>query len=96
MVVELVQSKSSSNAFYSSLLADCRSLLGRFQHYKVQQAFREVNRVADALAKLGCVMQDQFVILNVPPSDDISGFVQSDAIGERYCRLFAPNLAILA
>ena len=35
VVVELVQSRSSSNAFYSSLLADCRSLLGRFQHYKV-------------------------------------------------------------
>ena len=96
VVVELVQSKSSSNAFYSSLLADCRSLLGRFQHYKVQHAFREVNRVADALAKLGCVMQDQYVILNVPPSYDISGFVQSDVIGERYCRLSAPNLAILA
>ena len=30
VVVELVQSKSSSNAFYSSLLADCRSLLGIF------------------------------------------------------------------
>ena len=30
VVVELVQSMSSSNAFYSSLLADCRSLLGRF------------------------------------------------------------------
>ena len=30
VVVELVQSMSSSNAFYSSLLADCRSLLGKF------------------------------------------------------------------
>ena len=96
VVVELFQSMSSSNAFYSSLLADCRSLLGRFQHYKVQHAFREVNRVADALAKLGCVMQDHFVILNSPPSDAISCFVQSDANGERYCRLSAPNLAILA
>ena len=55
-----------------------------------------MNRVADALAKLGCVMQDHFVILNFPPSDDISGFVQSDAIGDKYCRLSAPNLAILA
>ena len=91
VVVELVQSMSSSNAFYSSLLADCR-----FQHYKVQHAFREVNRVADALAKLGCVLQDHFVILNSPPSDAISCFFQSDANGERYCRLSAPNLAILA
>ena len=32
VVVELVQSKTPSNAFYSSLLADCRSLMVRFQH----------------------------------------------------------------
>ena len=96
VVVELVQSMSSSNAFYSSLLADCKSLLGRFQHYKVQHAFREVNWVADALAKLGCVMQEQFVILNSPPSDTISCYVQSDVNGESVCRLSAPNLAILA
>ena len=56
VVVELVQSHSPSNAFYSSLLADCRSFLGIFQHYKVQHAFCEVNRVDDALAKLGCKM----------------------------------------
>ena len=30
VVVELVQSIFPSNAFYSTLLADCRSLLGRF------------------------------------------------------------------
>ena len=85
-----------SNAFYSSLLGDCRSLLGRFQHYKVQNAFGEVNRVADVLGKLGCVMQEQFVILDIPPPDDISAFVHSDAIGERFCRLTASNLVILA
>ena len=50
VVVELVQSISPSNAFYSSLLTDCRSLLGRFQHYKVQHMFREANCVADTLA----------------------------------------------
>ena len=67
VVVELVRSMSPSNAFYSSLLADCRSLLGRFQYYKVQHTFREVNHVADVLAKLGCEMQVQFVILDIPP-----------------------------
>ena len=96
VVVELIQSISPSNAFYSSLLGDCRSFLGRFQHYKVQNAFGEVNRVADVLGKLGCVMQEQFVILDIPPPDEISAFVHSDAIGERFCRLTASNLAILA
>ena len=58
--------------------------------------FREVNRVVDASAKLRCEMQEQFVILDIPPSDDILAFVYLDAIGERFCRLTAPNLAILA
>ena len=62
----------------------------------MQHAFREVNRVADALAKLGCIMKEQFVILNAPPSDTISCFVLSDVNGESVCRLSAPNLAILA
>ena len=69
-------------------LADCRSLLGRFQHYKVQHAFCEVNRVADA--------QQYFVILENPPSYVISAFVYSNAIGENFCRLTTSNLAILA
>ena len=77
-------------------LADCRSLLGRFQHYKVQHAFCEVNRVVDAQAKLGCEIQEYFVILENPPSYVISAFVYSNAIGENFCRLTASNLAILA
>ena len=95
-VVELVQSETTSNAFYSSLLADCRSLLGRFQQCKVQHVFREVNRVADALAKLGCHMQENFVIMDSSPSDVVSNFVYSGAMGENFCRLIASNLVILA
>ena len=40
VVVELVQSETTSNAFYSSLLVDCRSLLGRFQHCNLQGSAR--------------------------------------------------------
>lgn len=78
------------------MLADCRSIMSRFQHCIVQHAFREVNRVADALAKLGCEMQEDFVILDISPSDVISSFVYYDANGENFCRLTTTNLAILA
>ena len=50
VVMELVQSETTSNAFYSSLLTDCMSLLGRFQHCKVQHVFCEVNRAVGARA----------------------------------------------
>ena len=58
--------------------------------------FCEVNRVADALAKLGCNMQENFVIMDSSPSDVVSDFVYSDAMGENLCRLTANSLAILA
>ena len=58
--------------------------------------FCEVNKVADALAKLGCNMQENFVIMDSSPSDVVSNFVYSDAMGENLCRLTANSLAILA
>ena len=96
VVVELVQSNSTSNAFYSPLLADCRSLLGRFQHCKVQHVIREVNRVADTLAKLGYHIQENFVIMDNSSSNVVSNFVYSDAMGENFYKLTTSNLAILA
>ena len=58
--------------------------------------FCEANRVADALAKLGCHMQENFVIMDSFPSDVVSNFVYLDAMGENFCRLIASNLAILS
>ena len=57
--------------------------------------FREMNRVVDALVKLGCYMQENFVIMDNSPSDVVSNFVYSDAMEENLCRLTATNLAIL-
>ena len=66
-------------------------VLGKFQHYRVRHAFREANRVADAMVKLVGVMQDHFVVWDIPPN-----FVYFDTNGENVCRLAASNLAILA
>ena len=96
VVVELMQSNSPSNAFYSSLLADCRLLLGKLQHFRVKHAFREANRVADAMAKLGGTMQENFVVWDNPPSDVIANFMYFDTNGDSVCRLVASNLAVLA
>ena len=41
-------------------------------------------------------MQENFVIMDNSPSDVVSNFVYSDAMGENFCRLTASNLAILA
>ena len=51
--------------------------------------FREVNRVADALTKLRCDMQENFVIMDGPPSNVVSDSVYSDAIGENFVSLMS-------
>ena len=62
----------------------------------MQHAIREVNRVANALAKLGCEIQEHFVILENSPSNVILAIVYSEAIGVNFCRLTASNITILA
>ena len=47
-----------------------------------------MNRVVDAQAKLGCEMQEYFLILENPPSYVISAFVYSNAIRENFCRTY--------
>ena len=64
---DLIQSKICPNAFYSSLLANCRSLLGKFPYSKVQHVYQEANRCADALARKGCAMQDDYVVFYSSP-----------------------------
>ena len=51
--------------------------------------FREVNRVADALTKLRCDMQENFVIMDGPPSNVVYDSVYSDAIGENFVSLMS-------
>ena len=59
--VDLVQSNSVVNNSFLPLLNDCRSLLSNFHQVRVGHTFREANRCADALARRGCSLQEDFV-----------------------------------
>lgn len=58
--------------------------------------FQEANKCADALARKGCTFQENFVIFDVPPSNDIAALVFADENGESFCKHVAANLAIFA
>ena len=62
IVIDLVLSNANSNCAYSPLLNDCRYLFRKFQQVKMQHVYREVNKVADGLARMGCMQQANFVI----------------------------------
>ena len=96
VIIDLINSRNSSNTAYPSLLLDCRLLPELIPHTKVKHVFREANKCVDALAKNGCHAHEEFVIFDSPPSVDVSDIVYADEIGESFCRQVAANLASLA
>lgn len=81
IIVDLVLSRKTTNSSYSSLLNDCRFLLDQFHQVRVSHAFREANRCADILAKGGCSLLEDFVILDSPPSESLCINLNLDASG---------------
>ena len=103
VVLNVISSGNSTSAAYSSLLFYCKLLMEKIPHHTVKHVFREANRSVDALAIMGCNLQEAFVFVFLSPphppppprSDAIAALVSADKNGETFCRHVA-NLAILA
>ena len=67
VVVDLILSRKTPNSSYTSLLNNCRYLLGQFQRTVIKHVFREANRGADKLAKGACSLTSDFVVLDILP-----------------------------
>ena len=86
VVVSLITSTGGSNKPCLPLLNDCRYLLSRFLQTRVVHVFREGNRCADALARMGSNMVEEFLVFDNPPSPDVLYFVNMDVVGVLYNR----------
>ncbi|KAK9990756.1 hypothetical protein SO802_025741 [Lithocarpus litseifolius] len=58
--------RSSSN---DVIIADCIEGLQKILRTRVQHCFREANKCADALARRGALLPQDFVIFHSPPAD---------------------------
>ena len=97
VIVNLVLAKKKpSNGSYSPLLNNCRYLLGQFHCIKINYVFREANRCADNLARAGCSFSENFIVLDLPPSDDLCNFLSSNAAGLYSLRLLATTSPFMA
>ena len=94
VIVDLINSRNSSNTAYSSLLFDCRLLLKMIPRTKMKHVFRKANKCINTLVRKGCHAHEKFVVFYGPPSIDVSTVMYTDEIGD--CRQVIANLAILA
>ena len=89
VVVDLILSSKSSNNSFSALLNDYRYLLCQFNQVRINHDYREANRCTNHLAKEGCTLIVNFVVLDSPNSDELCIFLDSDASGLYSLRLLA-------
>ena len=61
VAVDLINSSTTSNAFLSTVVDDCRYLLERFELKSLKHIFREANGCTDLLAKAGYAQQSDLV-----------------------------------
>ena len=61
VAVQCVNSLSTPNAFLSTIVTDCRSLMERIENCSLKHIFREANGCADLLAKAGCDQYQDFI-----------------------------------
>ena len=63
--VVLLMENNTSNLTLEPLLNDCRNLVREIPNMQIKHIFREANRCADALAKLGASKEMSFVVFFV-------------------------------
>ena len=66
-IVNILSSSNSYNGDLCPLVDDCRELLRQIPQTKVLHCFREANFCADAMAKLGSMLEQDFILFTTPP-----------------------------
>ena len=65
------------------IIADCLEGLQKIPRTRVQHCYREANKCANALARRGALLPQDFVIFHFPPAE-VSLLINLDATGTMY------------
>ena len=85
-IVDAFNSQAYSNTIVSSIMDDCRHMILRILQTCFRHIYREANRSADYLAKLGTSIEGDFIVFHSPPVDLVS-ILEADASGLHVNRL---------
>ncbi|KAM3711227.1 hypothetical protein ACJW31_01G091900 [Castanea mollissima] len=85
MIINMVCNDNARSRSLSPLVDDCRIFLNKIPQHRVQHCYREANRCADALAKMGADHSIDFVYFDKLPVC-ILNQIRQDALETLYCR----------
>ena len=91
LVVDLLKKELNNPNDNDVLVADCRNSLRIIPTVRIQHCYREGNKCADALARRGAFLSQNFSIFLDPPSD-VALLLSLDAAGTMYDRFVSSVL----
>ena len=80
LVVDLLQKEDRNQNGLDAILGDCKAGLKDIPMVKIQHCYREANKCANALARRGTLLPQDFVAF-LEPSADVSLLLSLDATG---------------
>lgn len=86
-----ITNDSTCNLNHSSLIMNCRTLASLIPQAKICHCLREANKCADALARKGPSIQQDFYFIFDSPLVDIAMLLFSDFSGVYYERICPHN-----
>ena len=80
LIVDLLQKEEGHQNCIDAFVSDCKSELRAISMVQVQHCYREVNKCADALARRGALLPQDFVVFLDPPME-VSLLLSLDSAG---------------
>ena len=91
IIMDTLNSPTSSNSFISSILEDCRHMANRIPQKIFRHIYREANKCADFLARIGLLLDNDFIMFSSQPVD-LTSILEADANGLYVNRLCSKPL----
>ena len=83
LIVDLLQKSDDPRNCIDALVSDCKTELGNIPRVQINHCYREANKCANALARRGAMLSQDFVIF-LDPSTDVSLLWSLDFAGVAY------------
>ncbi|OMO54670.1 hypothetical protein CCACVL1_27680 [Corchorus capsularis] len=87
IVLQLIESADAGLHPLGSLIIDIQELFKRIWECKCLHTLREGNFSADVLSKMGCSLEEEYVVYRQPPAE-VKACLQADYLGVSYPRRF--------
>ena len=86
VIVDVIKNSAYVNQIISPILDDCRQLMTGCQQVQLKHCYRQANRCADYMARLGADQELDYILFSSPPVD-LAKALEDDCNGVSFNRL---------